>query len=304
MIRNFVDGAIHLMRGISGAGKSTYVKSMIESGAWPKDSTIVCSADDYMLDKDGNYDFKPWKLTNAHIFCRLKFIKALFYVNKPYKHIVVDNTNIELEHMAEYILLAKASNYHLFINEIPATDGSGKPLTNTELAARAIKHGLDEGKIAQMRAKFKPFSATYMSRLCENDVMDPFHSYQNERVVVYRFDPDEKTKGGISERIKFIMNNNAEKIEKAEKTFKKLRTSKSTNIKDVLKGYKTLHDLNNHWSMLSKDNLENRLDADDEVLLNRLGVIHDYLYISSNDGMTETELGAELSALTELETAG
>ena len=76
------------------------------------------------IDYDEKFDLeaKPVRLKNAHIKCRLKFIKAIYYTTNEPTHIVVDNTNIELEDFAEYILLAKSTSRLLWIHEMAPVD--------------------------------------------------------------------------------------------------------------------------------------------------------------------------------------
>ena len=70
------------MRGISGAGKSTYVKKHFPNA-------VVCSADNYHLDSKGNYNWKPENVAKSHGWCQNQFKKALEN-NEPL--VVVDNT--------------------------------------------------------------------------------------------------------------------------------------------------------------------------------------------------------------------
>ena len=83
---------VKIMRGCSGSGKSTYIKNHFPDA-------YVCSADDFWLDKDGNYKFDLSKHGQSHAWCLRKFIDYLEkmrqdpYLLNPSSCIVVDNTN-------------------------------------------------------------------------------------------------------------------------------------------------------------------------------------------------------------------
>ena len=52
-----------LCRGVSGAGKSTFAKTL---------GGIHIEADQYFVDADGNYNFDGSKIKLAHEYCRLQ----------------------------------------------------------------------------------------------------------------------------------------------------------------------------------------------------------------------------------------
>lgn len=291
---NFLSGSIHIMRGLPGSGKSTFIKNKIKSNEWPADRTIICSADDYMVNEKGEYEFKPVKLTNAHIKCRLKFIKAIYFTTNEPIHIVIDNTNIELEHFAEYILLAKSTARLLWIHEIAPVDANqtdpntGKPrlLSNKELAIRAAHHGVAEHQIKAMRHKFKPLEPGYIDNLIKCDELDPFHSFQSEAVKSFRFDVDEKAVG-ISGRVQALMHNPLA-IEHAEQEFNALLTKGKKDVKllpitQLISGYKTVHDCAHAWKELAQKQLEDGLTNPEDVALHsKLTILYKYLFIQTN----------------------
>ena len=57
---------LYLIRGVSGAGKSSLARELQKSGV----VTHVEEADDYMLDDLGNYVFQPNVLRYAHQCCQ------------------------------------------------------------------------------------------------------------------------------------------------------------------------------------------------------------------------------------------
>lgn len=95
---------ITIMRGCSGAGKSTYIRMHFPNA-------FVCSADSFFM-VDGHYQFEGAKLSEAHKACFMKFIEAV--IDKV-EHIVVDNTNTQAWEMSPYILAGSSFGYEVEI---------------------------------------------------------------------------------------------------------------------------------------------------------------------------------------------
>lgn len=89
-----------VMRGLSGSGKSDYVKRH-----FPK--AVVVSADNYFM-VDGEYRFDVTKMQDAHNACWRGFYAA---VQARAELIVVDNINAALAEVGPYFLPAKAHGY-------------------------------------------------------------------------------------------------------------------------------------------------------------------------------------------------
>lgn len=94
-----------LMSGISGAGKSTYIRKRFG------ENPIVCSADHYFM-QDGVYRFNPKLLPEAHGYCLRQYISFchsewLSQVDSGHD-IIVDNTNTTVEELAPYVSIAAA----------------------------------------------------------------------------------------------------------------------------------------------------------------------------------------------------
>ena len=131
---------VKIIRGISGVGKSTYVmmNKMIA------DKSIVCSADEYFVNEQGQYEFDGRKIPMAHQWCWGKFIDAI----GEGRNIIVDNTNTQPWEYENYIKLAKLFDYEVEIIHI-----TPKGLTNEELAKRNT-HGVPLESIEQMRSRW------------------------------------------------------------------------------------------------------------------------------------------------------
>ena len=73
-----------ILRGVSGSGKSTFCDLI-------QDPKMICCADDYFTDSDGNYNWNAASIGLAHKFCRDKFDRAL---NDDFiENIIIANTN-------------------------------------------------------------------------------------------------------------------------------------------------------------------------------------------------------------------
>ena len=98
---------IVIMRGIPGSGKSTYIYKLEPTSGYAK---VICSADDFFIDTNCNYNFDPSKLDQAHKYCYKKFINSL--KNPIIGLLIVDNTNIRLHEMSPYIRYAQIYMNH------------------------------------------------------------------------------------------------------------------------------------------------------------------------------------------------
>lgn len=83
-----------ILRGCSGSGKSTFANLI----AYP---CCICTADDFYVDKDGNYNFDPNKLGLAHKACQAKFDDAL--KDEVITNIVIANTNTKSSDYKYYV---------------------------------------------------------------------------------------------------------------------------------------------------------------------------------------------------------
>lgn len=99
-----------LVRGIPGSGKSTFANLIWNSYA-------ICEADKFFYDKDGNYNFDPSKLKQAHEWCQNEVeIKMQDNERNPqyYPEIAVSNTFTQEWEMKAYFDLASKYDYKVF----------------------------------------------------------------------------------------------------------------------------------------------------------------------------------------------
>lgn len=124
-----------IFRGAPGSGKSYETDRLAASHEF----VVVCSADHYMVDGEGNYAFDVMKLGYAHDACYRKFVSALEEVG-GYEDgvVVVDNTNSEAWEFAPYVAEAKRAGATIEIVTLRGT--------------RQNVHGVDAERVAAMRA--------------------------------------------------------------------------------------------------------------------------------------------------------
>lgn len=125
-----------ILRGCSGSGKSTYIKTHLPLSR-------VCSADHFFME-DNKYVFVPEKLNLAHATCINKFLElldAFVEVGTDLAFFVIDNTNISVADIAPYVALASAYGLE---HEIVTLDCPPELATNV--------HGVPPAKV---RAQYK-----------------------------------------------------------------------------------------------------------------------------------------------------
>jgi predicted kinase len=130
---------VFIMRGLPGSGKSTLVKE-IHSFYWNGvGNPLVASADDYFM-VDGEYRYDRSKIGDAHKWCMQRFLENLKDVG-PY---FVDNTNITIEELRKYVVLAKAYSSFVYIITLDI---------DIETSLKRNKHNVPKSVIEKMYAK-------------------------------------------------------------------------------------------------------------------------------------------------------
>ena len=127
------------MRGISGAGKSTYTKAN-------HPTAVVCSADDFFIENgNGVYLFDREKLGKAHGRCQAQFEENL---RRGTREIVVDNTNTTMREMKFYLETAKKYGYEVSVVRLAV---------DPKIAAARNLHGVPAEGIQNMQNRFQDF---------------------------------------------------------------------------------------------------------------------------------------------------
>ncbi len=134
--------------GVSGSGKSTWTRKFVEQCEQNGLTVVVCSADKYHEDAEGNYKFDPSKAAMAHADCFNRFIRAVF--NRGVDFVVVDNTNVSEWERKNYVDLAASLCHDVKFN------------VWTCLTVEAIKvfaernsHGVPVGVVADMAIRME-----------------------------------------------------------------------------------------------------------------------------------------------------
>ena len=92
-----------IISGQSGSGKSTLAETLKTQA-----NCIVCTADDFFLDKEGNYNFDAGKLGEAHNSCQVKCFSNMA-LEMPL--IILANTTTTKKEAKPYLNAAKVYGY-------------------------------------------------------------------------------------------------------------------------------------------------------------------------------------------------
>jgi hypothetical protein len=99
---------LYLIRGISGSGKTTYAKQLMK-----QDPTLSHYEADMYFYKDGNYNFNPSLLKDAHAWCKNKTEEDL----RNGKSVIVSNTFTQKWEIDPYIQLGKQYGAEVIIKK-------------------------------------------------------------------------------------------------------------------------------------------------------------------------------------------
>ena len=133
-----MDKVLILLRGLPGSGKSSFANLI-----WA--SQVICEADQFFYDKEGNYNFDATKLGQAHKACQEKvetFMKDNQNNHQFYPEIVVSNTSTTEKELQPYLDLALKYGYTV-VSLIVENRHGGKNI-----------HGVPDEKLEAMRNRF------------------------------------------------------------------------------------------------------------------------------------------------------
>jgi predicted kinase len=99
-----------ILRGVSYSGKSL-LANYIQTICSEKYRVVVCSADDFFINKKGEYHFDAQKLGQAHGECKDKFYEAC---KANVELIIIANTNTKEGDFKSYDLIARGFGYQIF----------------------------------------------------------------------------------------------------------------------------------------------------------------------------------------------
>ena len=141
---------LFLLRGLPGAGKSFVANHLSENGKYP-----VLSADMFFEDLDGNYNWDPLKIKDAHLWCKQSVEEEMLYslVPEPDRFLAISernptkifvaNTFTQEWEMEDYFKLAEKYGY-MVVTLICENRHGGKNI-----------HNVPDGKLEQMKERFQ-----------------------------------------------------------------------------------------------------------------------------------------------------
>ena len=134
-----MSGVLFLVRGLPGSGKTSFA-----SAIW--NEYAVCEADKFFYDKEGNYNFDPSKLKEAHTWCKNQVeTRMIDHQNNQqyYPEIAVSNTFTQEWEMEDYFKLAEKYGYKV-VSLIVENRHGGQNV-----------HGVPEDKLQIMKNRFE-----------------------------------------------------------------------------------------------------------------------------------------------------
>jgi len=134
-----MSGVLFLVRGLPGSGKTTFATSIWNDYA-------VCEADKFFYDKEGNYNFDPSKLKEAHDWCKQEVeTRMIDHQNNGqyYPEIAVSNTFTQEWEMEDYFKLAEKYGYKV-VSLIVENRHGGQNV-----------HRVPEDKLQKMKERFQ-----------------------------------------------------------------------------------------------------------------------------------------------------
>lgn len=145
---------VYILAGIPGSGKSTFRRTLSSKLEERGASVDYVSADDYMVDENGDYCFEPSKLDFAHNSCLKRFLQ---FVTQPNNLdvVFVDNTNTTLHEISPYAQIALAYGHDLEVGFVVA---------DPQEAFQRCVHNVPEDIVLKMHERLQTTKANVPER--------------------------------------------------------------------------------------------------------------------------------------------
>lgn len=104
--------SVYILRAVPGAGKSTVADEIHEAMTKSGRTALICCADDFHIDLDGNYNWSIDTVGHGHLWCKREFEEAL---QEGIDCIIVSNTNVITKDVTHYRNLAIEHGYMVFV---------------------------------------------------------------------------------------------------------------------------------------------------------------------------------------------
>ena len=138
---------VTILRGVSGAGKSTYADQLR--------ADVIVSADRWLYGPSGHYEWTFERCQEAHRATMREYAELI--IKRTSGHIVVDNTGITNLEVAPYVALALAFGYRVQTVAL---------LCPPLVASRRTTHGLTLHQIVDRDARLRAELARAPSYFC------------------------------------------------------------------------------------------------------------------------------------------
>ena len=136
-----------IMHGVSGSGKSTRSKELIEEyNNKVNNLTYSIHSTDSLFIENGVYKFRPEKLQEYHSINYKNFVES---INNNTMIVIVDNTNIFPKHWKPYEEAAEKMNYKV--------EHCWMPIIDPETAFSRNIHGVPMFSIERQIENYKKF---------------------------------------------------------------------------------------------------------------------------------------------------
>lgn len=136
-----------ILRGVSGSGKSTRARELVKQAEANNLKALVCSADMFFMDPNGNYVFDSKLLSKAHFWCKTR---AELACELGVDLIIIDNTNTQLWEYEKYMNYANYHGYEVEEEVIGQLDEA-----NLKVYANRNKHEVPLNMIRKQAKRFK-----------------------------------------------------------------------------------------------------------------------------------------------------